>query len=84
MKIAGDAGDFDPAVIKPLVERQLGSWRHAPGQPDDPPTVPNTPIPDFQPEPSSVYLVDRPGLTQASHRLATVYSSSKEFTLMYI
>ncbi|BDA43216.1 Uncharacterized zinc protease-like protein y4wB [Coccomyxa sp. Obi] len=64
--VLGIAGDFDFASMKAVLERQLGGWRPAAGQPEAPPPVPNTPLADFHPEPASVYLVDRPGLTQAS------------------
>ena len=60
------AGDFDPCEMKALLEEKLGSWQRQPSEPDQVPTVPNTPIPEFAPGADTVYLVDRPGLTQAS------------------
>ena len=68
------AGDFDPCEMKALLEEKLGSWHRQPSEPDQVPAVPNTPIPEFAPGADTVYLVDRPGLTQAS-RLATIQRS---------
>lgn len=52
--------------MKALLEEKLGSWHRQPSEPDQVPAVPNTPIPQFAPGADTVYLVDRPGLTQAS------------------
>ena len=52
--------------MKALLEQTLGSWRREALQPDQVPAVPNTPIPQFAPGADTVYLVDRPGLTQVS------------------
>ena len=52
--------------MKALLEEKLGSWHKQPSEPDQVPAVPNTPIPQFAPGADTVYLVDRPGLTQAS------------------
>ena len=56
------AGDFDAAAMRQLVERTLGGWRAAPGQPAQPPPVPSSALPP--PPPGCVFLVDRPGTTQ--------------------
>ena len=48
--------------MRALVERTLGGWRPAPGQPAQPPPVPSSPLPP--PPPGRVFLVDRPGMTQ--------------------
>ncbi|CAL5221100.1 g3232 [Coccomyxa viridis] len=64
--VLGVAGDFDPCEMKALLEEKLGSWHRQPTEPDQVPRVPNTPIPAFAPGADTVYLVDRPGLTQAS------------------
>ena len=48
--------------MRELVDRTLGGWRAAPGQPAQPPPVPNSPLPP--PPPGRVFLVDRPGMTQ--------------------
>jgi hypothetical protein len=63
------AGDFDAADMRATVERALGGWRPAPGQPAAPPPVPGSPLPP-PPPPGRVFLVDRPGLTQARLRLS--------------
>ena len=60
------AGDFEACEMKALLEQTLGSWRREASQPDQVPAVPNTPIPQFAPGADTVYLVDRPGLTQVS------------------
>lgn len=39
------AGDFDAAEMKRIVERTLGQWQVAPGQPAEPLQVPNPPLP---------------------------------------
>ncbi|CAK0782146.1 hypothetical protein CVIRNUC_005584 [Coccomyxa viridis] len=64
--VLGIAGDFEACEMKALLEQTLGSWRREASQPDQVPAVPNTPIPQFAPGADTVYLVDRPGLTQAS------------------
>ena len=60
------AGDFEACEMKALLEQTFGGWRREASQPDQVPTVPNTPIPQFAPGADTVYLVDRPGLTQVS------------------
>ena len=58
------AGDFEACEMKALLEQTFGGWRREASQPDQVPAVPNTPIPEFAPGADTVYLVDRPGLTQ--------------------
>ncbi len=53
--------------MRATVERALGGWKPAPGQPAAPPPVPGSPLPP-PPPPGRVFLVDRPGLTQARLR----------------
>lgn len=50
--------------MKALLEEKFGSWHKEASQPDEVPLVPNTPVPQFTPGADTVYLVDRPGLTQ--------------------
>lgn len=52
-------GDFDPAQIKPLVERAFGQWRG----PEAAMTLPE--IPSAQQAKSGVFLVDQPQLSQS-------------------
>jgi hypothetical protein len=59
------AGDFETRELKALLEARLGAWRVPASQPNQAPPVPSTPLPDFAPDPASIYLVDWPGLTQA-------------------
>lgn len=59
-------GDFDACEMKALLEDKFAAWRPAASEPDQVPAVPNTPIPRFSPGADTVYLVDRPGLTQVS------------------
>lgn len=39
------AGDFDKREMKTLIEQRFGRWQPAPGQPAQPPAIPNTPLP---------------------------------------
>ena len=57
-------GDIDSCALKALLEQQLGSWVVGPSQPKQAPSVPSTPLPEFIPGADTVFLVDRPGLTQ--------------------
>lgn len=63
------AGDFDSCEMKALLEEKFGSWHKESSQPDEVPSVPNTPVPQFTPGADTVYLVDRPGLTQVRRLL---------------
>lgn len=56
--------------MRELVERTLGGWRAAPGQPAQPPPVPTSALPP--PPPGCVFLVDRPGMTQVPPSLLQV------------
>ena len=50
------AGDFDGgAAMRALLERALGGWAPAPGQPAEPPPCPNSPLPP-PPPPGPVFL----------------------------
>ncbi|KAK9842460.1 hypothetical protein WJX81_001228 [Elliptochloris bilobata] len=75
--ILGVAGDFDAPAMRELVERTLGGWRVAPGQPAQPPPVPNSPLPP-PPPPGRVFLVDRPGMTQAAVAMGEVGVSASD------
>eukprot|EP00891_Asterochloris_glomerata_P007133 jgi/Astpho2/7133/e_gw1.00111.7.1_t len=61
--VFGISGDFDKREMKTLIEQRFGRWQPAPGQPAQPPAIPNTPL---RPAADTVYLVHRPGQTQAS------------------
>ena len=52
--------------MKALLEQTFGGWHREASQPDQVPDVPSTPIPQFVPGADTVYLADRPGLTQVS------------------
>lgn len=39
------AGDFDAVAMRKLVEKALGPWKVAAGQPAEPPAIPNPPLP---------------------------------------
>lgn len=47
-------------------ERALGSWAVAEGQPSQPPPIPVSPLADEASWKGKTYLIDRPGLPQAS------------------
>ena len=67
------AGDFDPCEMKALLEEKFGAWHRQASEPDQVPAVPNSPIPGFAPGADTVYLVDRPGLTQVRDRAAVLF-----------
>ena len=51
-------------------ERALGGWRVADGQPADPPPIPTSPLADESTWKGKTFLIDRPGLPQASVAMA--------------
>lgn len=69
-------GDFDASSMKRMVLETLGSWQTDPSQPATPPSLPNTPLPpplgQGQGSQPIVYLVDKPGLTQAAVAMGEV------------
>ncbi|KAK9830103.1 hypothetical protein WJX72_009788 [[Myrmecia] bisecta] len=70
--VFGISGDFEPAAMKAAIRSTLGAWHTDPSQPRKPPLVPNTPLPDLQATGGRVFLVDRPGATQATVALGEV------------
>ena len=77
------AGDFEACEMKALLEQTFGAWRRETSQPDQVPAVPNTPIPQFAPGADTVYLVDRPGLTQVSS-LAELSATARGLAMPYL
>ena len=69
--------------MKALLEQTFGGWHKEVSQPDQVPAVPNTPIPQFAPGADTVYLVDRPGLTQVSS-LAEINPSAGSLAMPYL
>lgn len=64
--VLGVVGDFSSPEMMRLVEQAFGSWAPAEGQPAEPPVAPRAQLPAQDGVEGRVYLVDRPGLTQAS------------------
>jgi len=50
--VLGVVGDFDPAEMRALVERDFGGWRPAPGEPAAPPALPTSRPPSLPPQPA--------------------------------
>ena len=69
--------------MKALLEQTFGDWHKEASQPDRVPALPNTPIPQFAPGADTVYLVDRPGLTQVSI-LAEISPTADSLAICYI
>lgn len=67
------AGDFDSCEMKALLEEKFGAWHRQASEPDQVPAVPNNPIPGFAPGADTVYLVDRPSLTQVGDTTALLF-----------
>ncbi|GFH25412.1 LuxS/MPP-like metallohydrolase, partial [Haematococcus lacustris] len=66
--VLGVVGDFSPLDMVSLLERQLGAWHPAPGQPPTPRKVQQSaePLAPAAKHAGLLYVVDRPGLAQAS------------------
>ncbi|GFH09041.1 LuxS/MPP-like metallohydrolase [Haematococcus lacustris] len=66
--VLGVVGDFSPLDMVSLLERQLGAWHPAPGQPHTPRKVQQNaePLAPAAKHAGLLYVVDRPGLAQAS------------------
>jgi len=61
------SGDFKTNDMKGWVQQSLGAWTSTPGPP---PPLPTSPLPDQSVLAGHVFLVDRPGATQASVAMA--------------
>lgn len=59
--------------MKALLEEKFGAWHRQASEPDQVPAVPNSPIPGFAPGADTVYLVDRPSLTQVGDKIAVLF-----------
>jgi len=64
--VLGLVGDFDPVKMAKLVEETLGTWTPAAGVGSPPPQVDAPPLPSQEKIQGKIYLVDRPGSSQAS------------------
>jgi zinc protease len=63
--VLGVLGDFDSSEMRALLQRELGAWAPPPGA-GPPRVLPATPLPDQAAAAGRVFLVDRPGATQAA------------------
>ncbi|KAK9809719.1 hypothetical protein WJX73_009490 [Symbiochloris irregularis] len=63
--ILGVLGDFDSSTMRDEIERALGDWSPAQGQPSTAAALPLPPLPE-QPRGRQVWLIDLPGSSQAS------------------
>lgn len=66
--VLGIVGDFNPKDMAKLVEEIMGGWKTAAEGP--PPVFPTPPLPPQGPIQGKIYLVDRPGASQASIAMA--------------
>uniref|UniRef100_A0A6S8MN13 Peptidase M16 C-terminal domain-containing protein n=1 Tax=Dunaliella tertiolecta TaxID=3047 RepID=A0A6S8MN13_DUNTE len=66
--VLGVLGDFDTQLMLTELQEVLGGWQAAPGQPEKPPQVqlPTDPLAPASQLAGKVFLLDRPGATQAS------------------